>query len=453
MKNRNKPRLQDPIERGKNFNEVSLGFDEETAILEANRCIQCKKPFCMEGCPVSVNIPGFILQLRTKNFDKASKILKETNMLPAVCGRVCPQETQCESKCILGRKGESVAIGSLERFIGDYAIKNAKTKEIKNVAKGRVAIVGSGPAGLTCAADCRANGLDVTIFESLHEPGGVLTYGIPEFRLPINIVKSEIQSLKEIGVDIELNVVIGKTIFIEELLEEYDAIFLGSGAGLPIFLEMEGENLPGVYSANEYLTRVNLMGAYKKDSATPLVKGKVVAVVGAGNVAMDSARTALRLGAEKVMIVYRRSRKEMPARYEEIEHAEEEGIEFILLTNPVKILGKNHVEGMEVVKMELGEEDEKGRRRPIPIEGSNYFIECDQVIMALGTSPNPLIVNSCPELKTGRNGVLIVDENLETSIKNVFAGGDAISGSATVIQAMGAGRRAAKSIVERLKSK
>ncbi|MGI6594603.1 MAG: NADPH-dependent glutamate synthase [Christensenellales bacterium] len=450
MKERNKPRLQDPIERAKNFNEVNLGFDEETAVKEATRCLQCKKPFCVEGCPVGVNIPGFIERIYQRDFDGAAKILKGTNMLPAICGRVCPQEVQCESKCILGRKGESVAIGALERFVGDYSIRNAKQPSTKSVAKGKVAVVGSGPAGLTCAADCRARGLDVTIFESLHEPGGVLTYGIPEFRLPIDIVKSEIESLEKMGVKIELNVVIGKTIFIEELLATYDAVFLGSGAGLPIFLGMEGENLPGVYSANEYLTRVNLMGAYKEGAATPLVRGKVVAVVGAGNVAMDSARTALRLGAEKVMIVYRRSREEMPARREEIEHALEEGIEFLLLTNPVKILGQKHVEGMEVIKMELGDEDEKGRRRPIPIEGSNYNIECDQVIMAIGTNPNPLIVDSCPELKTGKNGVLVVDENLETSIKNVFAGGDAISGSATVIQAMGAGRRAAKSIIERL---
>lgn len=450
MKERNKPRLQDPIERAKNFNEVNLGFDEETAVKEATRCLQCKKPFCVEGCPVGVNIPGFIERIYQRDFDGAAKILKGTNMLPAICGRVCPQEVQCESKCILGRKGESVAIGALERFVGDYSIRNAKQPSTKSVAKGKVAVVGSGPAGLTCAADCRARGLDVSIFESLHEPGGVLTYGIPEFRLPIDIVKSEIESLEKMGVKIELNVVIGKTIFIEELLATYDAVFLGSGAGLPIFLGMEGENLPGVYSANEYLTRVNLMGAYKEGAATPLVRGKVVAVVGAGNVAMDSARTALRLGAEKVMIVYRRSREEMPARREEIEHALEEGIEFLLLTNPVKILGQKHVEGMEVIKMELGDEDEKGRRRPIPIEGSNYNIECDQVIMAIGTNPNPLIVDSCPELKTGKNGVLVVDENLETSIKNVFAGGDAISGSATVIQAMGAGRRAAKSIIERL---
>lgn len=409
-----------------------------------------QKTILCRGLSCWSKYPGFIERIYQRDFDGAAKILKGTNMLPAICGRVCPQEVQCESKCILGRKGESVAIGALERFVGDYSIRNAKQPSTKSVAKGKVAVVGSGPAGLTCAADCRARGLDVTIFESLHEPGGVLTYGIPEFRLPIDIVKSEIESLEKMGVKIELNVVIGKTIFIEELLATYDAVFLGSGAGLPIFLGMEGENLPGVYSANEYLTRVNLMGAYKEGAATPLVRGKVVAVVGAGNVAMDSARTALRLGAEKVMIVYRRSREEMPARREEIEHALEEGIEFLLLTNPVKILGQKHVEGMEVIKMELGDEDEKGRRRPIPIEGSNYNIECDQVIMAIGTNPNPLIVDSCPELKTGKNGVLVVDENLETSIKNVFAGGDAISGSATVIQAMGAGRRAAKSIIERL---
>ena len=395
MKERNKPRLQDPIERAKNFNEVNLGFDEETAVKEATRCLQCKKPFCVEGCPVGVNIPGFIERIYQRDFDGATKILKGTNMLPAICGRVCPQEVQCESKCILGRKGESVAIGALERFVGDYSIRNAKQPSTKSVAKGKVAVVGSGPAGLTCAADCRARGLDVTIFESLHEPGGVLTYGIPEFRLPIDIVKSEIESLEKMGIKIELNVVIGKTIFMEELLATYDAVFLGSGAGLPIFLGMEGENLPGVYSANEYLTRVNLMGAYKEGAATPLVRGKVVAVVGAGNVAMDSARTALRLGAKKVMIVYRRSREEMPARREEIEHALEEGIEFLLLTNPVKILGQKHVEGMEFIKMELGDEDEIGRRRPIPIEGSNYNIECDQVIMAIGTNPNPLIVDSC----------------------------------------------------------
>ncbi|NLO49666.1 MAG: NADPH-dependent glutamate synthase [Bacteroidales bacterium] len=452
MKQRNKQREQDPIIRGKNFKEVSLGFDEKTALIEAGRCIQCKNPPCVKGCPVEINIPLFIYHLRRQEYDLSAKVLKEANVLPAVCGRVCPQETQCEEKCVLGRRGEPVAIGGLEKFVGDYAVKNPiPVKEIKKVDK-KVAVIGSGPAGLACAADCAAAGLSVTIFEAFHEAGGVLTYGIPEFRLPISIVKNEIEQLKKMGVEIELNVVIGKTIFIEELLSEYDSVFIGTGAGLPVFMNIEGENLPGVYSANEYLTRVNLMGAYKKEMATPIIIGKRVVVVGAGNVAMDSARTALRLGAEKVSIVYRRSKAEMPARVEEIHHAEEEGIEMLLLTNPVEILGKEKVKGMILQKMELAEPDDSGRRRPVPIANSEYEIECDQVIMAIGTNPNPLLTDSCKELKKNKWGMLIVNESLETSIPNVYAGGDVISGSATVILAMGAGRQAAKEITKKLKN-
>ncbi len=450
MSKRNKMKEQPPEQRAHNFSEVAMGFDMETAVAEAKRCLNCKVPKCRDGCPVSVNIPDFIQNVITGDLDKAADIIKQTNNLPAVCGRVCPQEEQCEKLCVRQEKlGGPVAIGALERFVADYSLsKDRKPQSIERNGL-KAAIIGSGPAGLTCAADLAAAGYDVTIYEAFHKVGGVLVYGIPEFRLPKALVAKEIEGLEAMGVKIMLNTIIGKTIMLEELLEENDAVFIGTGAGLPVFQNIKGENLNGVYSANEYLTRVNLMGAYKSNSFTPIAVGRKVVVVGAGNVAMDAARTALRMGAEEVRVVYRRSRTEMPARHEEIVHAEEEGIIFNLLTNPVEILGTKRVEGVRCVKMELGEADSSGRRRPVEIPGSEFDMECDQVIMAIGTSPNPLLKNSCKQLQVTKRGTIVVNENNETSVDSVYAGGDSVTGAATVILAMGAGKNAARAIVER----
>lgn len=439
--------------RVKDFEEVSLGFTKELMKAEAERCINCKNAPCTTGCPVGVKIPEFIQCLKNDDLDGAVKIIKLDNNLPSICGRVCPQEKQCEDKCIRKLKlGGSVAIGSLERYVGDYALNDNKpiAKPTKKLDY-KVAVIGSGPSGLTCAADCANAGLDVTIFEAFHQAGGVLVYGIPEFRLPKDeIVKKEISKLIELGVKIKYNTVIGKTIKIEELQDEFDAIFIGTGAGLPSFMNIPGENLNGVYSANEFLTRVNLMKAFKNNADTPVFVGKNVAIVGAGNVAMDAARTAKRLGADNVYIVYRRSKEEMPARIEEIEHAIEEGIELKLLTNPTKILGDQYVEGMECVQMQLGEPDASGRRRPVEIPNSNFVLPVDEVIMSIGTRPNPLLTNEYKALETTKRGTLIVNEDTqETVVKNIFAGGDAVTGAATVILAMGAGKNAAKTIIAR----
>ncbi|MDM0993254.1 NADPH-dependent glutamate synthase [Clostridium perfringens] len=447
-----KSREQDPIERGKNFKEVSLGYGEEEAIEEANRCLGCKNPKCVEGCPVSVNIPSFISFIKKGDFSTSFEELSKYNALPAVCGRVCPQESQCEGKCVLGIKGEPLAIGQLERFIADFA-RNNKLSSLKKSEKilEKVAVIGSGPAGLTCAGELAKLGYRVTIFEALHESGGVLVYGIPEFRLPKkDVVKYEIEEIKKLGVKIENNVVVGKTVDIDELIENegFKAVFIGSGAGLPKFMGIKGENANGVFSANEVLTRVNLMKAFKNESHTPLNLGKKVAVVGGGNVAMDAARTSLRLGAE-THIIYRRSEKELPARLEEIHHAKEEGVILDVLTNPTEILTdeKGWVKGIKCIRMKLGEEDSSGRRRPIEIENSEFIMEVDSVIMSLGTSPNPLISNATKGLKTNKRGCLLVDEeSLKTSLKGIYAGGDAVTGAATVILAMGAGKKAAKSI-------
>ncbi|MBO3311521.1 NADPH-dependent glutamate synthase [Clostridium perfringens] len=451
-KKRVKSREQDPIERGKNFKEVSLGYGEEEAIEEANRCLGCKNPKCVEGCPVSVNIPSFISFIKKGDFSASFEELSKYNALPAVCGRVCPQESQCEGKCVLGIKGEPLAIGQLERFIADFA-RNNKLSSLKKSEKilEKVAVIGSGPAGLTCAGELAKLGYRVTIFEALHESGGVLVYGIPEFRLPKkDVVKYEIEEIKKLGVKIENNVVVGKTVDIDELIENegFKAVFIGSGAGLPKFMGIKGENSNGVFSANEVLTRVNLMKAFKNESHTPLNLGKKVAVVGGGNVAMDAARTSLRLGAE-THIIYRRSEKELPARLEEIHHAKEEGVILDVLTNPTEILTdeKGWVKGIKCIRMKLGEEDSSGRRRPIEIENSEFIMEVDSVIMSLGTSPNPLISNATKGLKTNKRGCLLVDEeSLKTSLKGIYAGGDAVTGAATVILAMGAGKKAAKSI-------
>lgn len=451
-KKRVKSREQDPIERGKNFKEVSLGYGEEEAIEEANRCLGCKNPKCVEGCPVSVNIPSFISFIKKGDFSASFEELSKYNALPAVCGRVCPQESQCEGKCVLGIKGEPLAIGQLERFIADFA-RNNKLSSLKKSEKilEKVAVIGSGPAGLTCAGELAKLGYRVTIFEALHESGGVLVYGIPEFRLPKkDVVKYEIEEIKKLGVKIENNVVVGKTVDIDELIENegFKAVFIGSGAGLPKFMGIKGENANGVFSANEILTRVNLMKAFKNESHTPLNLGKKVAVVGGGNVAMDAARTSLRLGAE-THIIYRRSEKELPARLEEIHHAKEEGVILDVLTNPTEILTdeKGWVKGIKCIRMKLGEEDSSGRRRPIEIENSEFIMEVDSVIMSLGTSPNPLISNATKGLKTNKRGCLLVDEeSLKTSLKGIYAGGDAVTGAATVILAMGAGKKAAKSI-------
>ena len=448
---------QEPLVRNKNFDEVALGYTEEIAIDEAKRCLNCRQHPCVNGCPVNVRIPEFIAKVAEGEFEEAYKIITSTNSLPAVCGRVCPQEHQCEGKCVRGIKGESVGIGRLERFVADWhaahADPNAKVE--KPVSNGhRVAVVGSGPAGLTCAGDLARMGYEVTVYELFHKAGGVLVYGIPEFRLPKAIVAREVAALEEMGVKIVTDAVIGRAISIDELLTEegFEAVFLGSGAGLPRFLGIPGENLLGVYSANEFLTRINLMKAYREDYDTPIKHHKCVAVVGAGNVAMDAARCAKRLGAEHVYIVYRRGMEEVPARKEEVHHAMEEEVEFKLLTNPVRVIGdeKGYVTGIECIKMELGEPDEKGRRRPMPVEGSNFVLEVDCMIDALGTSPNPLLRMTTPGLEADKHGCLIADEKGKTTHEGVFAGGDAVTGAATVILAMGAGKLGAKSIDEAL---
>ena len=449
---------QDPLVRNKNFDEVALGYTAEMAMDEAKRCLNCKNSLCRTGCPVSVRIPEFIAKVAEGDFDAAYDIITSTNSLPAVCGRVCPQEKQCESKCVRGIKGESVGIGRLERFVADYHMakeeKPAVTVPESNGHK--IAVIGSGPAGLTCAGDLRKMGYDVTIFEAFHKAGGVLVYGIPQFRLPKEIVAAEIENLKAMGVQIVTNAIIGKSLTVDELFEDgYEAVFIGSGAGLPQFLHIPGENLLGVYSANEFLTRVNLMKAYRDDYDTPIKKFNRVAIVGGGNVAMDAARVAKRLGAEHVYITYRRGKDELPARKEEVEHAEPEEIEFMLLNNPVSIKGdeNGHVVGIELQKMELGEPDEKGRRRPVPVEGSNWVLDCDAVVIAIGTSPNPLIKSTTKGLTTTKKGGIEADENGQTSREGVFAGGDAVTGAATVILAMGAGKTGAKSIDKYIKSK
>lgn len=452
-------REQEAAVRAKNFEEVCLGYNMEEAMCEAERCINCKNAQCMKGCPVSINIPAFIEQVKLGNIEAAYQIISESSALPAVCGRVCPQESQCEGKCIRGIKGDSIAIGKLERFVADWARENGiKPTPAKEKLGKKVAVIGSGPAGLTCAGDLAKLGYDVTIFEALHEAGGVLVYGIPEFRLPKEaVVKKEIENVESLGVKIEKNVIIGKSITIDELMEEegFEAVFIGSGAGLPKFMGIPGENANGVFSANEYLTRSNLMKAFHEDSNTPIMRGKKVAVVGGGNVAMDAARTALRLGAE-VHIVYRRSEEELPARVEEVHHAKEEGIIFDLLTNPVEILEdeNNWVKGMKCVKMELGEPDASGRRRPVEVEGSEFEMELDTVIMSLGTSPNPLISSTTEGLETNKWKCIVADEEFgKTTKEGVFAGGDAVTGAATVILAMGAGKAAAKGINEYLSNK
>ena len=460
---RNAMPVQDAKVRAHNFDEVALGYTEEQAIDEANRCLNCKNMPCVDGCPVKIHIPEFISKIKEGDFEGAYQIITKSSSLPAVCGRVCPQETQCESKCVRGIKGESVGIGRLERFVADWHNTFCTEEPTRPESNGhRVAVVGSGPSGLTCAGDLAKRGYEVTVYEALHTAGGVLVYGIPEFRLPKKIVAKEVDTLKKLGVHIETNVVIGKTLTIDELFEMgYEAVFVGSGAGLPNFMGIPGESLKGVYSANEFLTRSNLMKSYLADPETPIMKGGKVAVVGGGNVAMDAARTALRLGAEKVYIVYRRSMEELPARREEVEHAEEEGIEFRLLCNPTEILGYNNpddardpkngfVTGMTCVRMELGEPDERGRRRPVVIPDSEFTIDVDTVIMSIGTSPNPLIKSTTEGLEVNRWGGIVVNEDGLTSRNAVYAGGDAVTGAATVISAMGAGKTAAKAIDEAL---
>ena len=441
-----------PADRRKDFFEVTSGFDKQTAMAEAFRCLGCKNAPCMQGCPVSVHIPEMMAAVKKGDFAGAAKIVKATNFLPSVCGRVCPQEVQCESKCVRGIKGSAVSIGAVERFVGDYDLDNAKTAEKPEKIGKRAAIVGSGPAGLTCAVTLLNAGFDVDIYESLHRAGGVLVYGIPEFRLPKELVGKEIDNVIALGANVKTNEVVGKTVFIDELCSSYDAVFIGSGAGLPMFMNIPGESLNGVLSANEYLTRINLMGAYKENCITPVQRGKNVIVVGAGNVAMDAARSAVRMGAQSVTVVYRRGREEMPARKEEIRHAEEEGVKFRLLANPVRFTGdeNGNLVAVECIEMQLGEPDASGRRRPEPLPGSEFTINADMAIIALGTSPNPLISRSCPDLKTGRRGTLETDENLKTSLENVYAGGDAVTGAATVILAMGAGKKAAESIISKL---
>jgi glutamate synthase (NADPH/NADH) small chain len=446
-----------PEVRTKNFNEVALGYTEDEALLEASRCLQCKRPRCVEGCPVEIDIPAFITKIKEKDHNAAISIIKEKNNLPAVCGRVCPQETQCEETCILGRKQEPVAIGRLERFASDWELNHSvqMPQTVGENSRAKVAVIGSGPAGLTAAGDLAKAGYDVTIFEAFHLTGGVLVYGIPEFRLPKDIVKSEVDYIQRLGVQIATNTIVGRTVTLDELRDEgFEAFFVGTGAGLPMFMRIPGENLCGVYSANEFLTRVNLMKAYlfpKYD--TPVKMGKRVAVVGGGNVAMDSARTALRLGAEESTIVYRRSEKEMPARREEVEHAKEEGVKFRLLTNPVEILddGNFRVAGLRVIKMELGEPDASGRRRPIPIPGSEFDIEIDNFVVAIGQTPNPLVPRTTPSLEVQIwGGIVTKDDSGLTSIGDVWAGGDIVTGAATVISAMGAGKKAARAIDEYL---
>lgn len=457
---------QAPEVRAHNFQEVALGYTAEIAVEEAKRCLNCKNRPCVAGCPVNVNIPDFIMKIKAGDFESAYQLINETSSLPAVCGRVCPQETQCESKCSMGVKFEPVGIGRLERFVADWHNAHATEKAVPPASNGhRVAIVGSGPSGLTCAGDLAKKGYAVSVFEALHTAGGVLVYGIPEFRLPKSIVAKEVETLKDLGVDVQTNVVIGKTLTVDELFSMgYEAVFIGSGAGLPNFMNIPGESLKGVYSANEFLTRSNLMKAYLDRPRTPIMKGGNVAVVGGGNVAMDAARTALRLGAEHVYIVYRRSMEELPARKEEVEHAMEEGIDFRLLNNPVEILGYENpddprdpkngfVRAMRCIRMELGEPDAKGRRRPVPIPGSEFTLDVDTVIMAIGTSPNPLIKDTTEGLAVNSHGGIIVNEDGLTSRENVYAGGDAVTGAATVISAMGAGKVAAKAIDDALRQR
>ncbi len=449
---------QEPNIRNKNFKEVTLGYTKEMAVNEAHRCLNCKNKPCVTKCPVSINIPAFIERVAAEDFEGAFEILSISTSLPAVCGRVCPQETQCESKCVRGIKGEPVAIGRLERFVADWHREHSKSLPKKVTPNGKkVAVVGSGPSGLTAAGDLQKMGYNVTIFEALHLAGGVLVYGIPEFRLPKSIVSAEIENLKALGVTVNTNVIIGKTLTIDELMEDgFEAVFIGTGAGLPRFMGIKGENLNGVSSANEYLTRINLMKAYEKESKTPIMKNKKVAVVGGGNVAMDAARCAKRMGAEEVYIVYRRSMEELPARKEEVEHAMEEGIVFKTLINPVEILSdeKEYVRAIKCIKMDLTEPDESGRRRPVPIEGSEFELEVDGVIMSIGTTPGSLITSTTPGLETNRRGCIVTngDDGL-TSRSAVYAGGDAVTGAATVILAMGAGKHAAKAIDEYLKNK
>ena len=458
---------QEPAVRAHNFDEVTIGYSAETAVDEALRCLSCKNMPCVSGCPVNIHIPEFIAKVKEGDFEGAYQVIHKTSSLPAVCGRVCPQETQCEAKCVRGIKGEPVGIGRLERFVADWHNAHSDTAPTVAPSNGhRVAIVGSGPSGLTCAGDLAKKGYKVTVFEALHTAGGVLVYGIPEFRLPKSIVRKEVENLIAMGVDVETNVVIGKTLTVDELFEKgFEAVFIGSGAGLPMFMGIPGESCKGVYSANEFLTRSNLMKAYREDPDTPIMKGGKVTVVGGGNVAMDAARTALRLGAEKVYIVYRRSMEELPARREEVEHAQEEGIEFLLLNNPVEILGYENpddrrdpkngfVTGMKCIKMKLGEPDERGRRRPIPIEGSEFVLDVNTVIISIGTSPNPLIKSTTAGLEVNKHGGIIVEEATGATTKEgVYAGGDAVTGAATVISAMGAGKTAAKAIDEYLSNK
>ncbi len=456
---------QEPKVRAGNFQEVALGYTQETAVDEARRCLNCKNSPCVSGCPVNIHIPEFIEKIKESDFEGAYQIISQSSSLPAVCGRVCPQESQCECECVRGKKGDPVGIGRLERFVADWHNEHNTEKPVPAASNGkRVAVVGSGPSGLTCAGDLARKGYKVTVFEALHTAGGVLVYGIPEFRLPKAIVQKEVDNLKDLGVDVETNIIIGKTLTVDELFEKgYDAVFIGSGAGLPNFMGIPGESYKGVYSANEFLTRSNLMKAYKDDPVTPIMKGGRVAVVGGGNVAMDAARTALRLGADKVYIVYRRSMEELPARKEEVEHAIEEGIDFRLLNNPIEILGYENpddkrdpkngfVTGMRCIQMELGEPDENGRRRPVPIPGSEFLLDVDTVVISIGTSPNPLIKSTTEGLEVNRHGGFIVEEATgATSRKGVYAGGDAVTGAATVISAMGAGKTAAKAIDEYLK--
>ncbi len=460
---RNPMPTQDALARARNFYEVAIGYDEATAIDEALRCLGCKNMPCVSGCPVNIRIPEFIERIKEGDFEGAYSVISESSSLPAVCGRVCPQETQCEGRCVRGIKGESVGIGRLERFVADWHNAHSSLPPTRVEKNGhKVAVVGSGPSGLTCAGDLARLGFEVTVFEALHTAGGVLVYGIPEFRLPKSIVKKEVDQLTAMGVEILTNVIIGKTLTVDQLFEMgYEAVYIGSGAGLPSFMGIPGESLKGVYSANEFLTRSNLMKAYRTDPVTPIMKGGRVAVVGGGNVAMDAARTALRLGAEKVYIVYRRSMEELPARREEVEHAIEEGIEMMLLTNPTEILGYENpddrrdpcngfVTGMCCIKMELGEPDERGRRRPVEIAGSEFTLDVDTVVMSIGTTPNPLIKSTTAGLEVNSRGGIIVTDNGATSREGVFAGGDAVTGAATVISAMGAGKLAAKGIADKL---
>ena len=449
---------QEPKLRATNFNEVALGYDEKTAIDEALRCLNCKNMPCVQGCPVNIHIPAFIAKIKECDFEGAYEIISRSSSLPAVCGRVCPQERQCEANCVRGIKGESVGIGRLERFVADWHNAHSESLPAPKSQNGhKVAVIGSGPSGLTCAGDLAKKGYCVSVFEALHTAGGVLVYGIPEFRLPKKIVQKEIDNLKALGVEINTNIIIGKTLTVDELFDMgYEAVFIGSGAGLPSFMGIKGETLKGVYSANEFLTRSNLMKAYLENSATPIMKGGRVAVVGGGNVAMDAARTALRLGAEKVYIVYRRSMDELPARKEEVEHAMEEGVEFMLLNNPVEILGNENgfVNAVKCIKMELGEPDERGRRSPVPLPDSEFTLETDTVIISIGTSPNPLIKDTTEGLSVNKRGGIIIEENTgATSKTGVYAGGDAVTGAATVISAMGAGKTAAKAIDEYIKNK